>query len=82
MTAEIGYLAKERFSGQVTYWIEENEMRRSMEIIWTDEAPKNEIDNHLRAEQFAPRMSDWVSCGRGKLSIFFRRGYITSAKLI
>lgn len=79
MRAELGYLANQRFTGEVQYWIDANgsELRRTVREINAAEngnAPDAETGNRLIA--FAQSLQEWCERPEAKMLVKFTRGYI------
>ena len=79
MRAELGYLAKERFTGEVQYWIDAagSELRRTVREV---HSPENgnaaDTDCGSRLLAFAESLAEWCERPQTKMLVKFTRGYI------
>lgn len=82
MIAEIEYLAKERFTGQIVYWRDGEELRRKMENTYT-ESSKDLPDARVseRVLEIGSRLKEWIAHPESsRMTILFSRGYMRKLK--
>jgi hypothetical protein len=82
MKAQIGYLANERFTGQLTYWREKEEIRWKLSKIWSGDA--NGDPDHGVSERLMKlwgEIEEWSIDPECELKIYFTRGYIKKIEL-
>ena len=78
MRAEVGYLAKERFTGELLYTRSGPELKREMKEIIAGENGDADIDQDVtkRVIQLAEVLDKWIVSPESPMRIFFKRGFI------
>lgn len=80
--AESNYLVRERFTGEVTYWFDNSELRRTVKFICTGKDSTSQPDPgdrtvpFTRFAKFVPRIDEWCEESEGPLKFFFDGGEI------
>jgi len=76
MKAEIAYLAEQKFTGEISYWFDQEECRRCLTRVFTGEEPVARREDAARHERFFERIKVWAERPEVKIRIIFKVGLI------
>lgn len=69
------YLSEHKFSGEVKFWFESGELRRSLVSVFTGDVDANGT-RATSLEKFLPKIEDWLSNSDSPIKVMFRGGEI------
>ena len=78
MKAEISFLAKEKFTGELIYTPAGQDMGRKMTHVSTGENGNGDVDGGAteRLLELIKIVEDWAVNPEGPMRIFFKRGFV------
>jgi hypothetical protein len=76
MSAEIDFLRREKFSGEARYWMEGQELRRSVKIRETPNGSGPVAARDMTKETVESAFRDWLYKAETELKIFFSGGSV------